>query len=132
MAVAVLNKMQMLDEEIAATLAIAKERTYLLERLRIDLAALWRARRPTPSATAAVAAIGRRSRRQVHKGHYLLANCKNLTVIAQTRPNSILLNRKPLSNVLTNRGFFHQLRQQFADGFLDLNLARGLWLRAQS
>jgi hypothetical protein len=47
----------MLDQQIASTLACAKERTYFLERARVDLAALWRARRP--ASAAAPAMLGR-------------------------------------------------------------------------
>ncbi len=49
MAVVVLDQMQMLDQQIAAALALAKQRADLFERLRIDLAALRRARRPAPA-----------------------------------------------------------------------------------
>jgi hypothetical protein len=41
--------MQMLDQEIAPARPIGQERTYFYQRLRIDLAALWRAGRATPA-----------------------------------------------------------------------------------
>jgi hypothetical protein len=50
--IVVLNEMQMLDQEIAAALALAKQRSYLLERLWVDLTALWRAWRSTSSYSA--------------------------------------------------------------------------------
>jgi hypothetical protein len=52
MPIAVLNEMQMLDQEIAAALAVAKQRAYFLERLWVDLTALWRAWRSTSSYSA--------------------------------------------------------------------------------
>jgi hypothetical protein len=57
MTVAILNQVQMLDQQIAPPLALAKERTYFLKRARLDLAALWRAR--TPASPAAAALFGR-------------------------------------------------------------------------
>src|SRR5262249_34721007 len=77
MTVVILNKMQMLDQEIAPALAVTKQRAYLLERLRVDLTALRRARRATPAASAAVAAIGRRRARQVGEAHNSLLKWKN-------------------------------------------------------
>jgi hypothetical protein len=65
----------MLDKQIAPTLAVTKEREYLLVRLRIDLTALWRARRPATPASAAVAAIGRHCGRRAGEGHYFLSKC---------------------------------------------------------
>jgi hypothetical protein len=58
MTVTILNEMQMFDQEIAPALAVAKERPYLFARLRIDLTALWRTRRPAPAASPAARAIG--------------------------------------------------------------------------
>src|SRR5206468_1125155 len=49
MTVTILNEMQMLDHKIAAALAVAEESAYLFARLRIDLTAFWRARRPAPA-----------------------------------------------------------------------------------
>ena len=57
MTVAILDQVQMLDQQIAPTLALAKERTYFLKRARLDLAALWRAR--APASAAAPALFGR-------------------------------------------------------------------------
>ena len=54
MPVSVLNEMEMLDQEIAPALALAQERTHLIERTRIDLAPLGRARRPPPPAARLV------------------------------------------------------------------------------
>jgi hypothetical protein len=60
----------MLDQEIAPALAVAEQRPYLFARLRIDLTALWGARRPAPPAsTTAAAVIGRYSRRRVGEAH---------------------------------------------------------------
>jgi hypothetical protein len=68
--------MQMLDQKIAAALAVAKERAYLFARLRIDLTAFWRARGPTPPAPAAAAVIRGHRGRQVHEAHYFPLNAK--------------------------------------------------------
>ena len=46
MAVMVLDQMQMLDQEIAPARPVGEQRAHFIERLRIDLAALGRARRP--------------------------------------------------------------------------------------
>jgi hypothetical protein len=51
MTISVLNQMQMLDEQIAPSLAVAKQRAHLVKRAGIDLAALGRARGPAPAAT---------------------------------------------------------------------------------
>jgi hypothetical protein len=69
MTVTILDEMQMLDQEIAPALAVAKQGADLFARLRVDLTALWRTRRPTPAATTAVAVIGRDSRRRVAEAH---------------------------------------------------------------
>ena len=50
MAVAVLDQVQMLDQQVAPARAIAEQRAHLVERLRIDLAALGRARRLAAAA----------------------------------------------------------------------------------
>src|SRR5215472_11086341 len=71
-AVAILNKMQVLDQQIAAALAIAEQRADVRERLRIDLATLRGARRPAPAASVAAAAVSRNSRRRVCEAHYSL------------------------------------------------------------
>src|SRR5712691_1950593 len=42
--------MQVLDQEVAPALAVAKQRPHLVERLRVDLTALGRFRRPAASA----------------------------------------------------------------------------------
>ena len=68
MTVAVLDQMQMLDQEIAPAFALAKERAHLFERLRIDLAALRRARRPAPAGSPAV--VRRQSRRRLGQAHF--------------------------------------------------------------
>src|SRR4051812_30073382 len=57
MPVAVLDKMQVLDQEIAPAWAQSEERLHLLERLRIDLAAL----RSAPRLSASTLAVRRRN-----------------------------------------------------------------------
>ena len=52
-AVAVLDQMQMLDQQIAPARRVAEQRAHLVERRRIDLAALGRAARPALAAAAA-------------------------------------------------------------------------------
>ena len=69
-AVAVLDQMQMLDEEIAPALALAEQRAHFIERPRIDLTALRRARRP--AAAGSTVAIGRQSRRMLVHAHLSL------------------------------------------------------------
>jgi hypothetical protein len=56
MAVAVLDQVQMLDQQVAPPLALAKERAHLFKRLGLDLPALRRLRR-TP-ATAGGFGVG--------------------------------------------------------------------------
>src|SRR5437763_16956953 len=73
MTVAILNEMQVLDQQIAPALALAKKRPDFVARPRVDLAALRRARRPAPPASAAAAAIGRKSRRRGHNAHHFLS-----------------------------------------------------------
>src|SRR4029077_1692447 len=48
--VLILNEVQMLDQEIAPARPFGQERTHFYQRLRIDLTALWRARRATPAS----------------------------------------------------------------------------------
>ena len=55
MAVVVLDQMQMLDQQIAPARAVAEQRAHLVERLRIDLAALGRAPRLAAARLGAVA-----------------------------------------------------------------------------
>ena len=69
MTVTILDEMQMLDQQIAPALAVAKQRPYFFAHLRLDLTALWGARRPAPPASTAVAAIGRHSRRRAGEAH---------------------------------------------------------------
>ena len=52
MAVMILDQMQMLDQQIAPARPVGEQRAHLLERRRIDLAALGRARRPAAAAGA--------------------------------------------------------------------------------
>ena len=54
MAVMVLDQMQMLDQQIAPARPVGEQRAHLVERRRIDLTALGRARRPAPAGTFAV------------------------------------------------------------------------------
>ena len=74
----------MLDQQIAPTLARAKERTYFFKRVRLDLATLWRARRA--ASAAAPAMVGRQCLRRLGQGHrFLLAplrqiDCKTLEI----------------------------------------------------
>ena len=49
MAVMVLDQMQMLDQQVAPARPVGEQRAYLIERRRVDLAALGRARRPAPA-----------------------------------------------------------------------------------
>ena len=53
MAVVILNEMQMLDQQIAPARPVGEQRADFVERLRIDLAALGRARRPASAGRAA-------------------------------------------------------------------------------
>ena len=72
MAVVILDQMQVLDEQIAPARPIDEERLHLLKRLRIDLAALGRARRPAPTALPALARTAKPAAAQ--SGSYFLAN----------------------------------------------------------
>ena len=54
MAVMVLDEMQMLDQQIAPPRPVGQQRQHLFERLRIDLPALRRARRPAPAGSPAL------------------------------------------------------------------------------
>ena len=58
MAVAVLNQMQMLDQEIAPALAVAEQRAHLLERPRIDLAAFGRRAAGCAAQSSAIVGSG--------------------------------------------------------------------------
>src|SRR5664279_469797 len=60
--VVVLNEMQMLDQEIAAARLVGKQSLDFGKRLRINLAALWRAWRFAPACALAV----RLRRRRLH------------------------------------------------------------------
>ena len=60
-AVAILNQMQILDQEIAPAFAFAKKFTHLSERAGIDLTAFRRPRRAAPASLSAI--VGRRCRR---------------------------------------------------------------------
>jgi hypothetical protein len=66
----------MLDQQIAPTLALAKERTYFVKGARIDLATLWRARAPASAATPAM--LGRQCLRRLGQGHRFLLERKNV------------------------------------------------------
>jgi hypothetical protein len=76
MTVAILDQVQMLDQQIASTLALAKERAYFVKRARIDLATLWRARAPASAATPAM--LGRQCLRRLGQGHRFLLERKNV------------------------------------------------------
>ena len=52
MAVAVLDQMQVLDEQVAPALALAQQRADLVERARVDLAPLRRPGRAAPAGGA--------------------------------------------------------------------------------
>ena len=54
MAVMVLDQMQMLDQQIAPARPVGEQRLHLVERLRIDLPALRRARRSAPAGSPAL------------------------------------------------------------------------------
>ncbi len=60
MAVMVLDQMQMLDQQVAPARAVGEQRAHFVERLRVDLAAFGRARRPA-AAGAFAAQPGRSS-----------------------------------------------------------------------
>ena len=49
MAVAVLDEMQILDQQVAPARPVGQQRPHFIERQRVDLAALGRARRPAPA-----------------------------------------------------------------------------------
>ena len=68
MAVAVLDQMQVLDQQVALARPVAEQRAHLVERLRIDLAALGRARR-------AAGALARRSPRTAG-GLWMFMGCR--------------------------------------------------------
>ena len=87
-AVTVLDQMQVLDEEITAAVAVAKERTYLFERPRIDLTALRRAWRAAPAGLAAV--IGRQDRWRLGEAHFFFLKRKN---VSRNRAKQALLQR---------------------------------------
>ena len=53
-AVMVLDEMQMFDQEIATPRPVGQQRQHLFERLRLDLAALRRARRSAPAGSPAL------------------------------------------------------------------------------
>jgi hypothetical protein len=84
MTVAILDQVQMLDQQIAPTRARAKERTYFVKRVRLDLATLWRARRP--ASTHSAAAVARRILRRLGERHFFLLaplrqiDCKTLEI----------------------------------------------------
>src|SRR5450756_2667930 len=64
-AVMVLDQMQMLDQQIAPARSVGEQRAHFVERRRVDLTALGRARR------LAAACFGvRRSRLEVHERHW--------------------------------------------------------------
>jgi hypothetical protein len=65
MAVAILNEVQMFDQKIAPSLAVAKERPDLIEHLQIDLPPLWRFGRPAARSCTA----GRQRRRLIENSH---------------------------------------------------------------
>src|ERR1700687_6280358 len=65
--VAILDQVQMLDQQIAPTLTLAKERAYFVKRARVDLAALWRARRPASAGVPVM--LGRPCLRRVVLGY---------------------------------------------------------------
>ena len=58
MAVAVLDQMQMLDQQIAPARARAEQRADLVERRRIDLAALRGAARPAAAVAVGASPVG--------------------------------------------------------------------------
>src|SRR5271156_4493059 len=68
MAVMVLDKVQMLDEQIAPARPVGEQREYFFVGLRIDLAALRRSRRPAPAGSPAL--VGRQWRRRLGQAHY--------------------------------------------------------------
>src|SRR5215472_1545917 len=84
MAIAVLNEVQVLDQQIAPTLAVAKQRTDLFARLGIDLPTLWRAR---GAASAGIAAtFGRHDLRRVVQCHHFLLKRQSVSGNRLLRP----------------------------------------------
>ena len=65
-AIVVLNKMQMLDEQIAPARPIGQQRQHVGERDRIDLTALGRTGRPAPATCAVAFPAGTRRSLNVH------------------------------------------------------------------
>ena len=55
MAVAVLDQVQVLDQQVAPALALTQQRAHLVERARVDLAPL---RRPARAAPAGAVSAG--------------------------------------------------------------------------
>ena len=76
MPVMILNEVQMLDQEIAPAWPVDQQRLNLFQRLRIDLPAFGRPRRPASAGSAALA--GSRSRRLFGKAHCVLLRRKNV------------------------------------------------------
>ncbi len=74
MAVAVLDQVQVLDQQVAPALALAEQRAHLVERLRVDLAAFGRASRL--AAASGVGAVSCGSRR--HLNVHCLLRCAGL------------------------------------------------------
>ena len=65
-AVMVLDEVQVLDQQVAPARAVGEQRAHFIERGRIDLAALRRARRAAPAGTGNVRGCGRGLQSRTH------------------------------------------------------------------
>src|SRR5215831_16254237 len=76
----------MLDQEIAPARPVGQERTYLYQRLRIDLTALWRAGRAAPAIPPPSG--GSRGGQLLGYAHFTLSKLeKNATESVPASPN---------------------------------------------
>ena len=82
MAVAVLDQMQMFDQQIAPARPVGEQRAHLVERRRVDLAALGRARRPAAAAGLWLLLD------RIHQATFTLM-CPNMAFLASSS-NSVL------------------------------------------
>src|SRR5262252_6288909 len=81
--VVILNKVQVLDQEVSSARAVSQERAHFHQGLWIDLAALWRARR-APSALALRPALG--GRKLFRNAHFSPFSRKNAVISGSASP----------------------------------------------